>query len=243
MTMNQLMSYLPIIIIVGISILAPVLRKAAEMRQLREREQAQKDQQERAIRMGGDVRREDAMDSPARADASTQASPRPPRGSIADELAKRRQQALEQLRKRQQGQTQARTGTQPTPTRTAPPPRGPVTATSSAPTPARRRIQGQQPPRRAQSQPVETPEIQAARQEIAAARARAPKREGRGLNVKLDTVDPHYVREEASTGIDALHFDVQSIRQALVMAELLAPPMALRDPDMTTMTGPIGLNT
>jgi hypothetical protein len=243
MTVNQIMSYLPIIIIVGISVLAPILRKAAEMRELRQREQAQDDQREQAIRMGQDVHREDAMDSPARADASTQASPRTQRGSIADELAKRRQQALEQLRKRQQGQTQARTGAQPTQTRTAPPPRGPMTATSSAPTPARRRIQGQQPPRRSQSQPVETPEIQAARQEIAAARAHAPKREGRGLNVRLDTIDPHYVREEASTGIEALHFDVQSIRQALVMAELLAPPIALRGPDRTSIIGPIGVNT
>lgn len=67
MTVQQLLQYLPIILIVGISVLAPLLRKAAEMREQREQEQARKEREDQAIRMGRPVPREESTSQDATA--------------------------------------------------------------------------------------------------------------------------------------------------------------------------------
>lgn len=82
-----------------------------------------------------------------------------------------------------------------------------------------------------------------ARERLAAARAKIDSGVSGGLGVELGSIDPNYVRPIQAAGIGTLRFDALSIRQAIVMAELLGAPLALRDPEKTAMSGPLGINT
>lgn len=265
MSLQQFFQLLPIILVFGLPILARLLQKAAEMREKQRQAAEEEERRLHSLRTGENLGRTEAQQEWSPGGESTTPA-QPQRASVADELARRRQQALEELRKRQRGgqgqqrsqrQTSstsgasrgstASTASQPTPQRsTASRPQQTQTSGRTRPAPAsgRTRIADQQMPRRSsrrQEQEAEAPELREARERIAAARARIEEEGMRGLNVRLDTIDPHYVRKQEEVGIDPIQLDARSIRQALVMSELLAPPMALRDPESTTTHGPPGL--
>ncbi len=267
MTVQQMINLAIVLAAIGLPVLAKLFQKGMEMREKQRQAAEAEERRMHALRTGQDL---DQVDASRQWSQQTEESPSPraQRASIADELARRRQQALEELRKRQRGghsQSQASTAGQassgqpmsrsPASARrpgrsSAPqgPPRGgqmPTARPQPLPT-SRTRSADQQMSRRTTQRPREEREAQAmrqARERIADGPTEVDTGELRGLNVQLDSIDPHYVRRKQRIGIDPLPIDARAIRQALVMAELLGPPLALRDPDNATLNGPLGFSS
>ncbi|MCK4871962.1 MAG: hypothetical protein KAS72_04475 [Phycisphaerales bacterium] len=226
-------SWLPLLLFLGLPLAAKLLSKLAQSAQAKREEmerQAKQDAGEiRMIRAGRDPSR-DAVEA-VQPPAESQAQPgRPARG----DLAQRRRIVMEELRRRQQMQASA--GQAPVRRPTTPQPAAPPTPQRIRPVAVRGGFR--------QGQAVDDLHVaestrQRDKQRTRRQDARAPKRPVRakpseqqmqGLHVRLNSVDEHYVVYRHGIGVERLRFDAQSIRQALVMAELLAPPLAMREP-------------
>ena len=225
----------PMILVFGAPAIGAIIKRVSEQSERRKQEALRLERERELIRMGKDPGsiQSDSPQKPMvkpRVRASSQTS-------MSDELARRRQAALDELRRRQQArlrgqQTAGRQGqsnfrsaaSAPAPSRQSPVQRG-----TPVPPPHRRSSipQGNIP------QPHKTRKVRTDRHKTRTTPKPGiqaqPLQQGRGLDVDLQTVDQHYVRKEKHVWVQELQFDRDSIQKALLMAEILGPPLALRD--------------
>jgi type II secretory pathway pseudopilin PulG len=224
---GHLVDLIVVLSFILLSIVPPILKKindAAQARKARiEAQSAAEREKVRVLRSG---------------ESSAPEPSGPPPGS-SEELALRRQKALEELRRRQLARGGSSTARSPQPTRvqSRAPSQAPPTRPAPSPTPI-----GAPPPT------ASSPPRQRKLADVVGGvrRSKAPSKRAKQQAAQMNRgAEPTIVREEpavtrrpiveesqvapAAPAHDlGLRFDRRSVRRAIVMAEILQPPIALR---------------
>lgn len=241
--MSWLQILIPVLFVLG-PVLGQIIKKINEQAELRRIEMERQRIRDEMLRTGR---------APAEAQSreSTRSAPRPtPQGGAAartnlEEIAKRRQAQLEELRRRQQA-ARAQASARPTPARPVPPTAPGRPGPQAHPTPQPRPTAGPTP--QARPQPVRRPAPPAQRRPAPTRSAPTPRRPSRSRTPEV--VPPAAIRKRQRRlgevgGLGSIEVvapptaatptpvriprTTDAWRRAIVLSELLAPPVSLRD--------------